>query len=129
MAAAGNGQVTLSWDKLSQSFITGFQVNYRPTNGTGGSWRDIPRSRASTTSHTITGLTNGVGYSFWVRAASVSYTGSHAGPVEATPVASSSTVIRDGRELSNFRVVSDRTRFKVSLAREESPAQSGVPTR
>ena len=59
----GSAQFTLGWDDPSDSTITKWQYsqNY-------GSWTDIAGSSATTTSHTVTGLTNGDVYSFSIRA-------------------------------------------------------------
>ncbi len=67
-AAAGNASVTLAWDDPSNSTITGYEYQ---TRWTGVGWQDwvaIPNSGASTTSHAVTGLTNGTEYRFKVRA-------------------------------------------------------------
>ena len=93
-ASVGNGQVTLTWANPGDSTISKWQVQWReigsPTGarlgleaasyrpggqpaqqaqeGGYGDWTDIPDSNASTTSHTVTGLTNGKTYGFRIRA-------------------------------------------------------------
>ncbi|WP_420432659.1 fibronectin type III domain-containing protein [Candidatus Poriferisocius sp.] len=70
-ADAGDGQVTLSWAPGTSggSAITKWQ--YRMSSGNGyGAWMDIADSGADTTSHTVTGLSNGTSYTFEVRAVS-----------------------------------------------------------
>ena len=85
---AGDGRVTLSWSDPSNSNISKYQ--YR--QGTGSplvweSWMDIGSSDATTTTHTITGLTNGTEYSFQVRAmAGGSVNGTESATVTATPL-------------------------------------------
>ncbi len=71
-ATAGAGQVVLSWTNPSNAAITKYEFR----QGTGpvgsvswGEWTDIASSSASTTTHTVTGLTGGTAYSFQVRAA------------------------------------------------------------
>ena len=69
--SSGNGQVTLTWSAPSNtggSAITGYQVSYWATNGYTQNWTTIQGSGANTTSHTITGLTNGTDYTFELRA-------------------------------------------------------------
>ena len=73
-AAAGDASVTLTWNDPSDSTITGYehQVNHNATdtgNLTGwGSWTAIDGSGAGTTSHVVSGLTNGREYRFRLRA-------------------------------------------------------------
>ncbi len=83
MAAAGDGQVTLSWDLLDNPRVTGFEYQ----NMFEGKWIPIPGSNASTTSHVVTGLTNGTVYWFWLRALEGSATGATASSfaLRATP--------------------------------------------
>ena len=73
-ASAGDHSVTLTWTDPSDSNITRYeyQVNHTDT-GTGNlsgwsSWKNIPGSDSSTTSHTFTGLTNGKEYRYKIRA-------------------------------------------------------------
>ena len=75
-ATAGYNSVTLTWNDPGDSSITGYEynVNHNATstgNFTGwGPWTVISHSAAGTTSHTITGLTNGREYRYHVRAVS-----------------------------------------------------------
>ena len=85
-AAAGSGQVTLSWDDPSESDITKYQVR---VSGDGGGtwspdWTDIAGSGASTTEHTVSSLANGTEYTFEVRAVNAVGDGA-AARVAATP--------------------------------------------
>ena len=59
----------LSWTAGSDNggAITSWKIQ-RKTGSTWGSWTPIPSSGASTTSHTVTGLTGGTAYAFKVRA-------------------------------------------------------------
>ena len=73
-AGAGDGSVTLSWDNPQNPTITGYEynVNHNDTN-TGNfsgwsAWQSISGSDSETTSHTLSGLTNGREYRFHVRA-------------------------------------------------------------
>ncbi len=96
-ATPGNAQVTLRWSRIA-GYITGYQIKQwtgsrEPANG----WKDIPGSRSSTTSHVVRGLTNGVSYSFRIRAvetchfgrittSTCSVPGTPSTPVSPTPV-------------------------------------------
>ena len=87
-ATAGNTQAVLSWTDPKNDDITKYQVR----QGTGttvnwGEWTDIADSGASTTSHTVTGLTNGTAYSFQVRAVAGTVTGAASNTATATPAA------------------------------------------
>ena len=73
VAASGDGQVTLSWTAPGYNggyTITGYRIYYDTTepsgnNATSSTYQDVP---AGTTTATITGLTNGTDYYFWVKA-------------------------------------------------------------
>ncbi len=85
-ATPGDGQVTLTWADLSDDTITQYQ--YRQGAGTPvtwGDWAGVPNSSATTTSHTVTKLTNGTAYSFEVRAVRGATPGPASAVVSATP--------------------------------------------
>ena len=117
-ATAGDGRVTLSWDDLGNSNISKYQ--YRQGSGSPlvyGSWTDINNSDATTTTHTITSLTNGTEYSFQVRAvAGGSVNGAESSTVTATPMVSptvsiarqGSAAVTEGADVI-FRVTVSRT--------------------
>ena len=92
-ATAGNGEIALSWTDPGDSDITKYQYAQRTANGAWSDWTDIPSSSATTTSHTITGLTNGTSYTIalWaVKGAGDAVTYTWLNSVTATPVAPSS---------------------------------------
>ena len=65
-ATAGNTQVVLKWTAGAENFgtITGYKVEKNS-----GSWSDVTTDTSSTsTSYTVTGLTNGTAYTFRVSA-------------------------------------------------------------
>ena len=64
------GTMDLTWDTpwANGSDITKFQVRHAEGSSPGGTWGDIDGSGATTTSHTVTGLTDGTQYIFQVRA-------------------------------------------------------------
>ena len=68
-ATSADRRVTLTWDDPQNSAITGYE--YRVSFDGGSTWNPdwtaIPGSTASTTSHTVSGLNNGVEYQFEVR--------------------------------------------------------------
>ena len=86
-ASEGDGKVTLSWTDPDDDGITKYQVKQwtgasEPDPGT---WTDIASSDADTTSHEVTGLTNGTEYSFRVRAVTDGLEGVQSNVVSATP--------------------------------------------
>ena len=72
-ATALDGQAALSWydatawDRAGSS-ITGYSVRHATSLPVAGSWTAISGSSATTTSHTVAGLTNGTRYYFQIRA-------------------------------------------------------------
>ena len=85
-ATPGQGQVTLNWDDPQDASITGWQVQYKEGDGSYGNWEDIPNSTATTTSHTVTGLKDGIRYEFRLRAVNAVGAGDASDPVAATPL-------------------------------------------
>ncbi len=75
-ADPGHASMTLRWDDANNARITGWQYRQRQAGEDWGAWQPVPNSTASTTSYTVTGLTNGVSYRFRVRALA----GSREGP-------------------------------------------------
>ena len=84
-AAAGVGEVALTWDDPGQATIVRYQVKYSRGAVLVQDWTNIAGSGAVTTDHTVTGLTNGTAYTFAVRAVSAAGR-SPASSVSATPV-------------------------------------------
>ena len=76
-AVPGDGQITLTWTPPA-STVTGWELLVRTETGT-GSWMSITPSGATTISYTVTGLTNGVQYTFLVRAVNGAIKGEPAG--------------------------------------------------
>ena len=65
--AADNG-VVLSWNDPNDSSITGWEYQQAEGDNTYGAWKAVPGSGPRTTSHRVTGLTEGVSYTFRLRA-------------------------------------------------------------
>ena len=131
-ATVGNAQVSLRWDDPSNSNISKYQ--YRQGSGSPlvwESWTDIGSSDATTTSHTVTSLTNGTEYSFQVRAFVGSTAGTESAIVTATPVAppvvsiarQGSAAVTEGGSVV-FRVTASRTviaNLTVNLSVADAP--------
>ena len=86
-ATRGNRSVALSWSAGGDggSAITSWKYAQSAGGGGFGSWTSIPNSGASTTSYTVTGLTNGTSYKFKVRAVNAN------GDGEASPASDAAT--------------------------------------
>ena len=97
-AQAGNAQVTLSWDVATDESITGYEVLQESVGknclrGSGiracwlvwGEWTPIPNSGPQTSSHTVTGLVNGLRYRYQIRAVNLRGKGRASTIVKATP--------------------------------------------
>ena len=82
----GGGAVTLSWTAPTGGGAVS-RYEYRQKAGTGayGAWTSIPNSGASTTSHTVPGLTDGTAYTFRVRAVNSAGAGAASTEATATP--------------------------------------------
>ena len=66
-AEVGNEQLLLSWDHPQNSTITKYQYRYKGGGGDYGAWTDMAGSGASTTSHTVGGLTNDIEHTLQIR--------------------------------------------------------------
>ena len=97
-ATPGNAQVVLNWTDPSNTNITKYQIRQSTDGGsTWSTWTDISSSGATTTTHTVSSLTNGTTYTFELRAvagisngASASVTVTPAGKLVGNVVASAS---------------------------------------
>ncbi len=85
-AAAGDGQVTLSWDDPGNAGITQWQYRQKEGAGNYGNWTEIPNSGAATTSYVVKNLTNGRAYAFKVRAVNSIGAGGGSSEKTATPL-------------------------------------------
>ena len=86
-AAAGSGQVTLTWDLAGVGIE---RWEYRQSTDGGVTWTDwmeVAGSGADTTTHTVTGLQNGTVYTFQVRARDARANGPSSDTATATPTA------------------------------------------
>ena len=92
-ATPGNGQVALAWATPASnggSAITGYEYRYQPANSVFTSWTAVPDSNVNTAAYTVTGLTNGMGHEFQVRAITATNKGA-AASATATPIANPPT--------------------------------------
>ena len=88
-ATAGDGQVTLNWTNPNNSNITGWQYQQREGTGNYGNWTTVSSGTAATTTHTVTGLTNGTVYTLRIRALAGTTNGVASDEATATPRANS----------------------------------------
>jgi predicted phage tail protein len=87
-AAPGDRQVTLSWDPPASdggSRVSGYNV-YQGTSPGGEATTPVNGSPVTSTSYTVTGLTNGSTYYFTVEAVNAQGPGTASGEVPAVPV-------------------------------------------
>ena len=80
-AVAADGEARLSWDDPGNASITKYQVQVYGS----AEWTDIAGSGATTTNHTVTGLTNDQVYNFRIRAVNGEGAGVESVLVSATP--------------------------------------------
>ena len=93
--------MSLSWSDPGNSAISKYQVRQATTSAgvASASWTDIASSGATTTSHTVTGLTNGTAYYFQIRAVAGSLNGTASSTdfdVVVNPVTPSVSIARQG---------------------------------
>ena len=88
-ATAGNGRVRLDWTAPSSDGgnpIVRYEFRYKAGSGSFTTWATVPGSNINTTTHNVTGLTNGTVHTFEVRAATATHKGVAASDT-ATPMA------------------------------------------
>ena len=85
---AGNLQVTISWDDFGDPAVSHFEARQSEDGGdTWTTWETIPGSAATTTNHTLSGLTSGVTYTFQIRPVKGYGAGLASESITATPAA------------------------------------------
>ena len=113
ISSVGEGyrKVALEWDDPNDSTITGYQVCSKENDGnacTDNQWAAIDESRANTTAHTVTGLTNGTEYTFELRAVNDAGEGDEAAmnatPVNSHPTSSGGSVSTNENESYRFTI-------------------------
>jgi hypothetical protein len=84
-ATAGNAQATVSWTAppVSGTPVVGYDVEYSSTGGTSWTSASATFHTSTTTTQTVTGLTNGTAYIFRVAAINGSGTGAYSAPSAA----------------------------------------------
>ena len=115
--SGGYETVTLSWTAGGDGGapITGWE--YRRASG--GGWTEVPGSGARTTSHTVTGLTNGVAYRFQVRAVNA------LGPGEPSPLSDPVSAVDSEPTFGDARVPDQSYEQGVPIAPLTLPAATG----
>lgn len=92
-ATAGNASASLSWTAPSSNGgagITDYLVEYQPSSG---SWTTFADGTSTSTTATVTGLTNGTAYAFRVSAINSIGTGTASSTASATPAASANGTV------------------------------------
>ena len=90
VSRGGSGVLTISWQAPSSDgglALTGYMVQWKEA---GGSWdvpADVLEDTTTATTHTVTGLTNGVSYTVRVLATNQAGSGSHSTEEAGTPLA------------------------------------------
>ncbi len=124
-AAAGDGRAVLSWTDPSDAAISGYEFRRRtpPDTGGWGSWTAIAGSTAATTTHTVTGLTNGTAYGFQVRALDGTLEGAASSEATATPTAAATAGVATAQPTDRAVTegdASDTATFTVALSTRPS---------
>ena len=104
IAEAGDARVRLGWDDPDNPSVIGYQYLQREAGGIYGAWIDVPGSDATTTAHTVLGLTNGVMYMFGVRAVNSAGVGVASGFQTVTAIALPAAPVGLGASVGDARV-------------------------
>ncbi len=130
-AVAGDSEVTLTWDNPNNPDITRYQILQWTGGGERGSWgdwNDIPGSDKDTTDYTVPGLTNGIKYSFRIRAVAGSVTGSQS-PYTAVVIPAAPVVVPGGITVAVRDSVGDSIAISVGIIHTGTrTVDSVVPT-
>ena len=104
---AGDGQVALTWNDPGDTSINAYQYRFRtPSDTEWRDWQTISGSDSSTTTHTVTGLTNGVMHRFQVRAGSDDGYGAPSAEATATPTLPGPAAPTGVKQKSGYRSIS-----------------------
>ncbi len=95
-ASAGDASATLSWANPQDAAIVGYQVRWAEAGAALPAWGDIGGSGAATTTHAVTGLTDGTAYTFHVRAKAADADGAYAGVTQPAPPGALTASVGDG---------------------------------
>ena len=92
---AGDGSLTVSWSAPADggSVITGYEIRYRPSTSSGS----YTQLRTAAASITISGLTNGTGYTVFVRAQNAEGSGEWSDATSGTPTSEESKPAKPSR--------------------------------
>ena len=112
-ADPSDSRVTLTWDDPDDSSITKYQYQKTPSDDP-TAWIDVPRSGATTTIYTVTGLTNGVEYTFQIRAVDEDDESDPSGDVTVTPPPAPA-------QPTGFRAVAGNQRVRLSWKDPNNP--------
>ena len=121
-ASPGNTQASLTWTAPASnggSAITDYLVQYKLTSS--GTWLTFSDGVSTTTSATVTGLTNGSAYDFRVSAINTIGTGTASATVSATPAAGGL-----GAGTYNLNPVTANSGYAENLAGDYATAKSST---
>ena len=128
---AGHQKVTLTWDAASdaeKARITGYEVQHGTSVSamTASAWSRISGSNSGTTTHTVTGLTNGTTYYFSIRATGPGGAGLASPWVSAAPFPEVTTVAVTSSPKSGDTYGGGET-IQVTVTFSEAVTVTGVP--
>ena len=119
----GNAQVTLSWNNPSDTTITRYQLRHKEGTSFSDSdtWSDIANSGPTTTTHTVTGLTNGTTWAFQIRAVNAAGAGPASETLTMLPRASNRAPVFRGAVFRGFGEVLSSSYRNARLTKGFSP--------
>ena len=128
---AGHQKVTLTWDAASdaeKARITGYEVQQGTSVSamTASAWSKISGSNSGTTTHTVTGLTNGTTYYFSIRATGPGGAGLASPWVSAAPFPEVTTLAVTSSPKSGDTYGGGET-IQVTVTFSEAVTVTGVP--
>ena len=130
-AEAGHEQATLTWDAASdaeKAKITSYEVQQGTSTSAmaEAAWTSIAGSDRETTTHMVTGLTNGTTYFFRIRATGPGGAGLASPPVSARPLPEVTNMAITSSPESGDTYGADE-KIEVTVTFSEAVAVTGVP--